>query len=351
MTFLPSTLLALSLLASPPAAAPATAAPAAPAPATGAPAPADNRVVIDRVAAIVNGEVITLQELIARAGEEIRGTSNLPESQREQAVARALRRAFDTIVGDRLLAAQAKELGMEATEQQIDQSVEEIKKNNRFDDATLKQALAAQGQTVEQWRDTLRREFEAFNVLRYRVRSRVKITEEDLKNYYQTHRVEFAGEEQVHVRHIFLPLAENASPAEAAKVQAVGEKVIQRLATGEDFGKIAREVSQGPGAEDGGDLGWLSRGTIQKSLEDVAFSIPDGKVSDLVRAGPGLHVFKSEGRRLNGAKTFEEARPVVQERLMNEQAETFRLQYLAELRRSAVIELRIPELKETPGRG
>jgi peptidyl-prolyl cis-trans isomerase SurA len=332
VTFLPSTLLALSLLASPPA-------PAA------APAAAD-RVVIDRVAAIVNGEVVTLQELIARAGEELRSTADLPEAQREQAVARALRRAFETIVGDRLLAAQAKELGMEATEAQIDQAVEEIKKTNNFDDEKLKQALAAQGQTIEQWRATLRREFEAFNVLRYRVRSRVKISDEDLKNYYQAHRSEFAGEEQLHVRHIFLPLPENASAAETAKVRAAGEKVVQRVATGEDFAQIAREVSKGPGAEDGGDLGWLSRGTIQKSLEDVAFALKDGEVSGLVRAGPGFHVFKVEGRRTSGGKTFEEARAEIQDRLMNEQAETYRQQYLAELRRDAVIELRIPELKD-----
>jgi peptidyl-prolyl cis-trans isomerase SurA len=334
VTFLPTTLLAVSLLASPPAKAPA------------ASTAADNRVVIDRVAAIVNGEVVTLQELIARAGEEIRSASDEPEDRREAAVGRALRRAFEVVVADRLLSSQAKELGFEATEAQLDQAVEEVKKNNRFDDESLKQALASQGLSMAEWRNQLRREFEAFNVLRYRVRSRVKISDEDLKNYYQAHRSEFAGEEQVHVRHIFLPLPENASAAETAKVRAAGEKVVQRVATGEDFAQIAREVSKGPGAEDGGDLGWLSRGTIQKSLEDVAFALKDGEVSGLVRAGPGFHVFKVEGRRTSGGKTFEEARAEIQDRLMNEQAETYRQQYLAELRRDAVIELRIPELKD-----
>jgi peptidyl-prolyl cis-trans isomerase SurA len=339
VTFLPSTLLAFSLLASPTAEAPA------------ASTPADNRVVIDRVAAIVNGEVVTLQELIARAGEELRTASSEPEDRREQAVGRALRRAFEVVIADRLLSSQAKELGFEATEAQIDQAVEEVKKNNHFDDESLKQALASQGMSMAEWRSQLRREFEAFNVLRYRVRSRVKISEEDLKNYYQAHRNEFAGEEQVHVRHIFLPLPENASDAEVAKVRAQGEKVVQRLKTGEDFAKIARDVSKGPGADDGGDLGWLARGTIQKSLEDVAFALSDGQVSDLVRAGPGLHVFKVEARKTSGGKTFEEARQEIQDRLTNEQAETYRQQYLTELRRDAVIELRIPELKETAGRG
>ncbi|HYG66795.1 MAG TPA: peptidylprolyl isomerase [Anaeromyxobacteraceae bacterium] len=332
MTLLSSTLLAVSLLASPPAKAPEAKEP--------------DRVVIDRVAAIVNGQVVTLQELIARAGEELRGTAELPEARREEAVSRALRRAFDDVVADRLLSIQAKELGFEATEAQVDQMVEEIKKNNNLDDEKLKQALAGLGQSMEEFRDQQRRMIEAWNVLRYRVRSRVKITDEDLQNYYQAHRAEFAGEEQVKVRHIFLPLPESATPAEEAKVRADGQKALQRLATGEDFAKVAREISKGPGAEDGGDLGWLARGTIQKSLEDVAFALKTGEVSELVRAGPGLHLFKVEDRRTSGGRSFEEAKAEITDRLTNEQAETYRLQYLAELRRDAIIELKIPELKE-----
>lgn len=303
--------------------------------------------VIDRIAATVNGDVVTLGELVERSGEEYRRAEVLPAgAERDAARRKALRRAFDAVLVEKLLAAQAAELGLEATDAQIEAAIEDIKKRNGLDESRLDEALAQQGLDRASFRQQIRSNLETYNLLGYKVRNRVKVTDEDLRNYYQRHAAEFAGEEELHVRHIFLPLAEGAGAAEEAKVRAVGEKILQRLATGEDFAKVARETSKGPGAAEGGDLGWLRRGVVQKALEDAAFSLKAGQVSGLVRAGPGLHVLKIEERRLGGAKSFDEAKEELRERLSNEQLETYRAQYLEELKRDALVELRLPELKD-----
>ncbi len=234
---------------------------------------------------------------------------------------------------------------MEATDTQIDAAIEDIKKRNSLDEAGLDAALEQQGLDRESFRRQVKGNLEAYNLIGYKVRSRVKVTDEDLRTWYQRHAAEFAGEDEVHVRHIFLPLAEGAPAADEAKARAEGQKVLQRLATGEDFAKVAREVSKGPSAQDGGDLGWLKRGTIQKQLEDAAFALKDGQVSGLVRAGPGLHVLKVEGRRRGGGKSFEEAKDEIRNRLFEEQVGTYRQQYLDELRREAIVEVKMPELR------
>jgi peptidyl-prolyl cis-trans isomerase SurA len=292
--------------------------------------PARAREVVDRVAALVNGEVVTLSELQERAG----GKSD----------AEALRRAFDQVLSEKLLQAKAVELQVDSTDAQIDAAVEDIKRRNNFDDASLDAALREQGLDRARFRENVKREYDAFLVLQYQVRGRVKISDEDLLNYYQRHPQEYAGEEEVHVRHVFLPLPEDAPEAQAKKVQAEAERVRQRLLAGEDFEKVARQVSKGPSAEDGGDLGWLRRGTIDKRLEDAAFALKDGVISPVVRAGPGLHVVKVEGRRRGGAKTFEEAKEEIRARLFEEQAATYRDQLLAELKREALVETKIAEL-------
>jgi peptidyl-prolyl cis-trans isomerase SurA len=303
--------------------------------------------VIDRIAATVNGDVVTLGELVERAGDEYRRAEVLPPgADRESARRKALRRAFDTVLTEKLLAAQAAELGLEATDAQIDAAIEDIKKRNGLDEARLDEALAQQGLDRTSFRQQVRSNLETYNLLGYKVRNRVKVTDEDIRNYYQRHASEFAGEEEIHVRHIFLPLPESATPAEEAKARAVGEKVLQRLASGEDFATVAREASKGPGAAEGGDLGWLRRGVVQKALEDAAFSLKQGQVSGLVRAGPGLHIVKIEERRQGGAKSFEQAKEELRDRLSNEQLETYRGQYLEELKRDALVELRLPELKD-----
>jgi peptidyl-prolyl cis-trans isomerase SurA len=302
--------------------------------------------VVDRVAATVNGEVVTLSEVAERAGAEYERAGLLPAGkEREEARAAALRRAFDQIVAEKLLAAEAQALQLEVSEQQVQAAVEDIKTRNRFDDEQLARALAEQGLDLPAFRAQVRRELETYQVLQYRVRGKVKVTDEDLRNYYQRHPQEFGGEDELKVRHIFLPLPEDATAAEEARARALGDKVLQRLKTGEDFAKVAREVSKGPSAEDGGDLGWLRRGTIQKSLEDAAFALKDGQISGLVRAGPGLHVLEVEARRRGGERSFEDVKEEIRAHLLDEAAAQTRQQYLDELRRAAAIDVRIPELR------
>jgi peptidyl-prolyl cis-trans isomerase SurA len=304
------------------------------------------RETLDRVAATVEGEVVTLSEIEERAGPEYERAGELPPGkERDEARAAALRRAFDLLVAEKLLAKEAKALGLEVTEQQVDAAVDDIRTRNRFSDEDLTRALSQQGLDRAAFRAQVRRELETFQVVQQRVRGRVKVSDEDLRNYYQSHPQEFEGEEEIHVRHIFLPLAEDASAAEEAKARAAGAKVIDRLEKGEDFARVARQVSKGPSAEDGGDLGWLRRGTIQKTLEDAAFSLKNGQISGLVRAGPGLHVLKVDGRRRGGAKGFEDAKEEIRVRLLDEQAGSARQQYLEELRRNASVDVKIPELK------
>jgi peptidyl-prolyl cis-trans isomerase SurA len=302
--------------------------------------------VVDRVAALVDGEVVTLSEIEERAGSEYERADRLPPGkERDEARSAALRRAFDFIVAEKLLAKQAQALQLEVTEQQIDAAVEDIRVRNRFSQEDLARALTEQGLDRETFRAQIRKEIETYQVLQYKMRGRVKVSDEDLRNYYQTHPQEFGGEEELRVRHIFLPLPEGATPAEEAAARAAGEKVIQRLRSGEDFTKVARQVSKGPSAEDGGDLGWLRRGTIQKTLEDAAFALKDQEISGLVRAGPGLHVLKVEGRRRGGAKTFEDAKEEIRTRLVEEQSGSTRQQVLDELRRGAAIDVKVPELR------
>jgi peptidyl-prolyl cis-trans isomerase SurA len=314
------------------------------APAAAAPPP---RLVLNRVAATVNGEVVTQQELEQRAGDEWkRASAAAPGPERDRAVKLALRRAFEQVVAEKLFHAQATALQLEVTDDQVNMAIEDIKKRNNADDKQLDQMLLDQNLTRAAFREQIRGQLESYSVLSAKVRSKVKLTEDDVKNYYRQHPGEFAGEEELHVRHILVPLAEGAAPAEVARAEADGARAVQRLATGDPFAEVAKAISRGPGAAEGGDLGWLRRGTMQRSLEEVVFALKDGQVSALVRAGPGLHLFKVEERRQSGGRAFELVKGEIQERLTMEQTQAYREQYLGELKRDAVLDLRLAELKD-----
>jgi peptidyl-prolyl cis-trans isomerase SurA len=314
---------------------------------TAAAAPAQAlRFTVNRVAATVNGDVITLRELERTAGSALeRANLMSPGPDRDRARAEALRAAFELLLADRLFAQQVKKLDLQIGDAQVDAQVDAIREQNGFTDAELDQALEAQGMTREAFRERVRGQLQNFAVLQSKVGGRVKVTDQELQNYYRSHPQDFQGEDELRVRHILLPVPEGAAPAEVRRVQAEGERVLARLRAGEDFAKVAREVSKGPTADTGGDLGWLKRGTFQKALEDAAFALAPGQTSSLVRAGPGFHILHAVERRRANARAFEDVKELIRDRLIGEQAERYREQYVTELRREAVIDVRIPELQ------
>ena len=322
---------------------------AAPGAASAPTTPPAQRRTVDRVAAVVNGDVVTLSELTARAGAEYRRAEDMsPGPDRDRARAKALQGAFDQVLAERLVENEVKTLGIEVTEAQIDGAIEDVKKRNNLSDDMLKQALASEGLTLQAYRDRLRKDFENHLLISAKVQNRVKVSEDDVKGYYLAHPLEFAGEEQVKLRLILLQVPAGAPPADDARVKATGETILARLAAGEDFAELAKQVSQGPGASSGGDLGWVKKGTMPIDLERIAFALKGGQNSNLVRAKTGWIILKADDRRTAKAPPYDDVKDRIREKLLNQQAELYRKQYIDELRREATIELLLPELQASP---
>ncbi len=309
-------------------------------------AAADPPRVVDRVAATVNGEVVTLLEIEERAGADLRRVQAQqagPARDRERA--KILRAAFDGIVAERLFAGQVAAMGVDITDQDVDQVIEDVKRRNNLDDARLDQALAAQRMDRAAYRKAVKRDLESMRILALKVRSRVKVTDEDVKNYWQTHPHEFKAGEEVRARHIFIAAPLSASAEDDALARALAEKALRRIRAGESFDVVARQTSQGPSASEGAELGWLRRGTVQPDIEKVAFALQPGQTSDPLRTRTGYQILQVEERRGGGLRPLDEVKEEIRDRLVNEQADSYRAQFIAELRKDAIIDLKLPDLK------
>jgi peptidyl-prolyl cis-trans isomerase SurA len=303
--------------------------------------------ILDRVAGTVNGEVITMAEVQERAAVELRRMEMQPASPgRDRARGKTLKLAFDNLVAERLFASQVSSLGIEVNDSEIDSVVEDTKRRYGLTDEVLDQALKQQGMDRAAYRKAVKRDIESVRLMQMKVRSRVKVTDEDVKNYYQTHPGEFRASEEVRARHILIATPGGASADQDAKARALAEKALQRVRAGEDFGAVAKQVSQGPSAADGGELGWLRRGTVQEDIERAAFALQPGQVSDPIRTRTGYQLIQVEERRGGGVRPLDEVKDEIKDRLVNDQADSYRTQFIAELRKDAVIETKLPELKD-----
>ena len=140
-------------------------------------------------------------------------------------------------------------------------------------------------------------------------KDQMKVSEDQIKDYYEDNLDTFKEKKQVKARHILFMLAENASKEEEEKVKQKAMSVLQQARAGADFAELAKKHTEDPsGKESGGDLGYFSAGQMVKPFEDAAFKLKKEEISDLVRTPFGYHIIKVEDVKEAKTKTLEEVR-------------------------------------------
>lgn len=299
---------------------------------------------VDRIAAIVNNDIITLSEVEKRAAPELARLSAEPEGKdRATQRSKVIRQILDAMIADKLLDNEMKELNLDVSEAELDAAVDNIKKQNDFDSEKLEQALKEEGLTMASWRSTvLKKQLARLKLIRAKTEAKVKLSEEDVKAEYAKW-AKMEGEDgEIHARHILIRVDSKASAEEVAKAKERAMAVTQEARKpGTDFAELARRKGEGSTAGEGGDLGFFRRGVMFPEFERAAFALKPGEVSDPVRTQFGWHVIKVDERRQVPVKSFQEMEPAIRERLRTGQLEKFSESYIQELRQAAVVEVKI----------
>jgi peptidyl-prolyl cis-trans isomerase SurA len=290
----------------------------------------------DRIAAVVNGTPITVSEVEDRAAPEL---GRLPggragETQRKE----LLRQALTQLVDEQLVQSEANSLGIDVAEDELQRLVEQLAKENHMDMAQFRQALAQQGLTVDTIRETLKKQQLMLRLLQYKVKPR-KVSDEEVQAAYAN--MNKSAEHEVRARDIFISSPDGATPAQEAAARAKADAALRRIRAGETFARVARDVSDGPTAKEGGDLGYFRRGQMLSQLEQAAFSLQPGEISNLIRVTGdhgGYHLVVVEDRRQLAPRPLSEVQEEIRNRLASESISKEREHYLSQLRKTAQID-------------
>jgi len=293
--------------------------------------------VVDGIAAIVNGDVITYSQ--------VRGLS-LPREKVLRAQYRGeelvnkikeIRTAALQDLIDRQLIIQAfKKEAYQIPDHYIDERVRDIIRESFGGDRnTFIKTLEAQNYTLGEFKkhETERMIVQAMrskNVKLQTIASPTKIEE-----YYKNHRDEFTAKEQIKLRLIMIPKHEESGNAGVQKSMA--EEILGKLAKGADFAGMAQIYSEDSSRERGGDWGWIERKTLAAPLEKVAFKLPVGRVSSIVEYKDNYYILKVDEKRGGATKSLAEARPEIEKKLIQLEAQHLQERWLASLRSKAYI--------------
>lgn len=272
--------------------------------------------VIDEIVAKVNDDIITksdldteeqgiLQELYRRlSGHEL-------DDEVKKAKEGLLRNLIDRKV---LLQRAGHLFDMTKMQDYYLQSFKE--QQNIASDKDLEKLLAQEGMTVAAWKKRLVEYFAPQQVLRAEVADRIAISEAEARAYYDAHIDHFTTPAEASVREIVIKTDAEHRAARRAEALAVREKAI---APGADFDALAKEYSESGTKTNGGLLGTVKRGDLAGALDDAAFTVPVGSVSELIETEYGFHLLKVAARTDATITAFDSARTEVENILRNEQ--------------------------------
>ncbi len=276
--------------------------------------------------ALVNGDPIPLTRVQAELDRMRRGTGNGEAKIAAQEVPRLARALLDAQIDRVIVLQRAKAAGMSVSEAEVQRATDALADDARKGGAAWNDQLARDGQSAEQLSDEMRERLLAARYVTEETRGE-RASAAETRAFYDTHHALFEEPEAVHCLQIAV-----RTPDEA-------KSILDQLRAGAPFDKLARQAGTSPDARAGGDLGWISRGTMPKVFEDTCFSLQSGKISGVVQSSYGFHVFKSLGRRAARARKFEEVKAEAERRATAEKRAQAERQLLQQLRSSATVQI------------
>lgn len=255
----------------------------------GAPAPGAAQGV-ERIAAVVNDEVITTSDLRQRVQLAL-AASGLPDTPETHQ--RLVPQALRALIDERLQLQEAERLNISVSEQEIDAAFARLAEQNRMTPEQFEQVMAARGIPREPLREQLRATVAWGKVVQRELRPRVEIGPEEIDEALARIKAN-AGKPEYLVAEIFLAVDD---PDQDEEVRRFAERLVDQIRQGANFPALARQFSQAAGAASGGDLGWVQQGQLPAELDQVLRQMQPGEISRPIRSVSGYHILLVRDRR------------------------------------------------------
>jgi peptidyl-prolyl cis-trans isomerase C len=245
---------------------------------------------------------------------------------------------LDKLITIEVLYQESEKKGIKVDPKKVEQQFDMLLK--RYPDKEkFNEFLHQWGVTEEKIKVEIKRSTAIQELIETNVADKVEVDGKDVKKFYDDNPEKFKSPEEIKTSHILIKLdPKKANKTKKTKAKKKLEAVKERLIKGEEFGKLAKEISEGPSNKTGGDLGFISRGQMVKPFEDAAFALKKGEVSDIIETQFGYHLIKVFEKKPAKMRTFEEVKDRLANQLKQQKAQEEAIAYIQELKNSAKIE-------------
>lgn len=250
----------------------------------------------DAILAVVNNEVITRREFLARLTEmegrlQSQGGTMPPRAQLQ-------RQLLERMIVERAQLQQAKERGIRADDATLDRAIGRIAEQNKLSVPEFRKQLELQGMSFAKFREEIRKEILIQRLREREVDNKVQVSDAEIDNYLAAHSNDAgAAPQELDIAQILIGIPENATAAQLAERRKRAEEVVAQLNAGGDFAKLSAAYSDASNAMTGGDMGWRTADRLPQLFIDATANLQQGQVAPIVKSANGFHILKLLGKR------------------------------------------------------
>ncbi|MCL6419165.1 peptidylprolyl isomerase [Aestuariirhabdus haliotis] len=250
---------------------------------------------LDRIAAIVNDDVVMYSELeqrISSVENQIRSRNGVMpprEILQSQVMERLIMESIQLQIGERS--------GIRIDDQTLNNTMQSIAKRNNMNLVEFKAAIEADGASYAEAREQVRRDLTINRIRQARVNDRIRISDQEVRNFELSEEGQYELSADYRLSHILIPLPDAASPEQIAQAKQTAGKLYQELLAGAEFEKMAITYSRGQSALDGGDLGWRKADQMPSLFASQITSLNVGEIARPIRSASGYHIVRLADKR------------------------------------------------------
>ena len=304
-------------------------------------AQAADAIVVDRIVAIVNDDLITLYDLnktLQPYEENIKALGYTPEKERETLFklrSDLLNRLIESKLTDQVV----KRYNLEVSEEEIDNALERIKESRSLTDEDLRAGLAQQGLTLEEYRKNVKNQLLRNKLVNREIKSKIVITEKEIEVYYDTHREKYVSKKKYHIWNIFIRLPEFSDESTRGLAREKMETVISQLNQGQTFESLAAQDSDSPMAPSGADLGLFQLDELSSQLQKTVGVMKAGDFSPILETPIGYQIIYVQKIVESDVNPLARVKSEIQEILYNEAVDNKFRVWLEDIRKRAHIKI------------
>ena len=297
--------------------------------------------VIDRIVAVVNSDIITLYDLnraFKPYEENIKALQYAPERER-QTLFQVRKDLLDQLIDSKLADQETARAQITVSESDIDRAIERMKEARSFTDEQLREGLASQGMTMEEYRKELKEQILRTRLVNREVKSKIVITSEDIKAYYDSHQDEYAGEKKYYLYNIFVRLTAEADILEREEALRQIKNASARLNQGLSFEDLVNQLKDSSSRVQGTDLGLFRLEELSEQLQRAIAKLKAGEISEVLDTDFGPQIIYVQKIQETPTKSLDEIQSEIGEILYNEAVDNRYQEWLDELRKRSLIKI------------